>query len=76
MKRRPCGQRWLERIWTVLATCSDQNKSLLDVLRTSLKHFFGPSDFIVGFAAVSQVCGIFKAWRWRPKAFVMLMCPW
>lgn len=34
------GQRWLERIWTVLATCSDQNKSLLDVLRMSLEYYF------------------------------------
>lgn len=34
------GQRWLERIWTILATCSEQDKSLLDVLRMSLDHFF------------------------------------
>ncbi|TWT73075.1 hypothetical protein CA85_15410 [Allorhodopirellula solitaria] len=27
-----------------------------------LRHFLGPSGTIVGFAAVSQVCGIFKAW--------------
>ena len=34
------GQRWLERIWTLIATCSDHDKSLLDVLRSSLDHFF------------------------------------
>lgn len=34
------GQRWLERIWTVMATCSDQNQSPLDVIRSSLEHFF------------------------------------
>lgn len=34
------GQRWLERIWTVLATCTTHEKSLLNVLRTSLEHFF------------------------------------
>src|SRR6056297_1045659 len=34
------GQRWLERIWTVLATCTAHDKSLLDVLRTALQHFF------------------------------------
>jgi len=34
------GQRWLERVWTVMATCSDHDKSLLDVLRSSLDHFF------------------------------------
>ena len=27
----------------------------------------GPSEFTVGFAAVSQVWGIFKAWRWHRK---------
>lgn len=34
------GQRWLERIWTIMATCSDHDKSLLDVLRSALDHFF------------------------------------
>jgi len=34
------GQRWLERIWTLMATCSDHDKSLLDVLRRSLDHYF------------------------------------
>lgn len=34
------GQRWPERIWTVMATCSDHDKSLLDVLRSCLDHFF------------------------------------
>ena len=32
------------------------------------QELLGPSGFIVGFAAVSQVCGIFKACRWRPKS--------
>ena len=34
------GQRWLQRIWTVMATCSDHDKSLLDVLWNSPAHFF------------------------------------
>jgi transposase len=34
------GQRWLERIWTLMATCSDHDRSLMDVLRNSLEHFF------------------------------------
>jgi len=34
------GQRWLERIWTVLATCTTQNKSLLEVLRVSVDCYF------------------------------------
>jgi len=46
------GQRWLERIWTVLATCTTQNKSLLDILRVSLDHYFRseppPPIFAVG----------------------------
>jgi len=46
------GQRWLERIWTVLATCTTQNKSLLDILRVSIDHYFRseppPPIFAVG----------------------------
>ncbi|MEM6692867.1 MAG: IS66 family transposase, partial [Planctomycetota bacterium] len=34
------GQRWLERIWTLMATCSDQNRSPLDIIRSSRQHFF------------------------------------
>ena len=34
------AQRWFERIWTVLAPCSTENKSLLDVLRVSIDHYF------------------------------------
>lgn len=34
------GQRWLERIWTLMATCSDQNQSPLHVIRSSLEHFY------------------------------------
>ncbi|WP_145349757.1 IS66 family transposase [Roseimaritima multifibrata] len=33
------GQRWLVRIWTVMATYSNQNRSPLDVIRSSLEHF-------------------------------------
>ncbi|MDM4015940.1 hypothetical protein [Roseiconus lacunae] len=34
------GQRWLERRWTITATYSEYEKSLLDVMRSSLEHVF------------------------------------
>ena len=38
--KREGGQRWRERIWTAMATCTRHDKSLLDVLRNALDHFF------------------------------------
>lgn len=36
------GQRWLERIWTLTATCAQSSQSLLDVIRGAVKsHFRG-----------------------------------
>jgi len=36
------GQRWLERIWTLTATCSQTGRSLLDVIRGCVTaHFQG-----------------------------------
>ena len=36
------GQRWLERIWTLTATCAQRGESLLDVIRVAVRaHFEG-----------------------------------
>ena len=32
------GQRWLERIWTLMATCEQRGISLLDCLRKAVKQ--------------------------------------
>jgi len=34
------GQRWLERIWTLAATCSQTGQSLLDVIRVAVTANF------------------------------------
>src|SRR5665213_1563641 len=35
------GQRWCERIWTVIATCSQQGRSVFDYLYAAVKAHFG-----------------------------------
>jgi hypothetical protein len=40
--RGDTGQRWSERIWTTIATCAQQGRSVFDFLRTSVvAHFDG-----------------------------------
>jgi transposase len=35
------GQRWCERIWTVVATCTQQGRSVFDYLYAAVKAHFG-----------------------------------
>jgi transposase len=35
------GQRWCERIWTVIATCAQQGRSVFDYLYAAVKASFG-----------------------------------
>jgi transposase len=35
------GQRWCERIWTVIATCTQQGRSVFDYLNAAVKAYFG-----------------------------------
>ncbi len=41
------GRRWCERIWTVIATCTQQGRSVFDCLHTAVRAYFagekGPS---------------------------------
>ncbi len=34
------GQRWCERIWTTIATCTQQNRSVFDYLRQAVNAHF------------------------------------
>jgi len=38
--RSEAGQRWLERIWTVIATCAQQSKSVFEYLHESVRAHF------------------------------------
>ena len=38
--RSTTGQRWLERIWTVMATCAQTGRSVFTFLNESLSAFF------------------------------------
>jgi transposase len=38
--RSDTGQRWCERIWTVIATCVQQGRSVYDFLCTAVEHWF------------------------------------
>jgi transposase len=44
------GQRWCERIWTVMATCSQQGKSVLAYLFQAVQAYFDrqPSPSLLG----------------------------
>jgi transposase len=35
------GQRWCERIWTVIASCTQQGRSVFDYLYAAVKAYFG-----------------------------------
>ncbi len=39
--RSEAGQRWCERIWTVLATCTQQGRNVFDYLYGAVKAYFG-----------------------------------
>jgi transposase len=39
--RSEAGQRWCERIWTVIATCTQQGRSVFDYLYATVKAYFG-----------------------------------
>ena len=39
--RSKAGQRWCERIWTVIATCTQQGRSVFDFLYAAVKAYFG-----------------------------------
>ena len=49
--RSPKGRTWCERIWTLLATCAQQSRSVFDFLRDAVEaHFNGrPAPTLVGF---------------------------
>jgi transposase len=38
------GQRWCERIWTIIATCSQQGRSVFDYLQAAVEAFFAPAS--------------------------------
>jgi len=38
--RGETGQRWCERIWTVLATCAQQGRSVFEFLQTAVERWF------------------------------------
>lgn len=38
--RSASGQRWCERIWTVIATCVQQGRSVYDYLQTAVANWF------------------------------------
>ena len=38
--RSTTGQRWLERIWTVMATCAQSGRSVFTILHESLSAYF------------------------------------
>ena len=45
--RGDTGQRWCERVWTVIATCAQQGRSVWEYLQASVQAYFsgeeGPS---------------------------------
>jgi transposase len=38
--RSTTGQRWLERIWTVMATCAQTGRSVFEFLHESITAYF------------------------------------
>jgi transposase len=38
--RSETGQRWCERIWTVMATCAQQGRSVFDYLCAAVAGYF------------------------------------
>lgn len=51
--RSDMGQRWSERIWTAIATCQRQGRSVFEFLRVAVQHWFGaePSPSLLNFQA-------------------------
>jgi transposase len=39
--RSESGQRWCERIWSVIATCTQQGRSVFEYLHATVKAYFG-----------------------------------
>ncbi len=39
--RSPSGRQWCERIWTVMATCAQQGRSVFEYLRQAVEGHFG-----------------------------------
>jgi len=39
--RSESGQRWCERIWSVMATCTQQGRSVFEYLHAAVKAYFG-----------------------------------
>jgi transposase len=39
--RSESGQRWCERIWSVIATCTQQGRSVFEYLHAAVKAYFG-----------------------------------
>jgi transposase len=42
--RSETGQRWSERIWSVIATCTQQGRSVFDYLYAAVKAYFGEGE--------------------------------
>jgi transposase len=42
--RGPNGQRWCERLWTVVSTCAQQGRSVFAFLREALEAFYRGSE--------------------------------
>jgi transposase len=38
------GDRWCERIWTVIATCAQQGRSVFEYLETAVTAWFAGTD--------------------------------
>ena len=38
--RSPAGRKWLERIWTAIATCTQHGQSVFNFLHQSVKAHF------------------------------------
>ena len=38
--RSETGRQWSERIWTVMATCAQQGRSILDYLQRAIHAYF------------------------------------
>ncbi len=42
--RGETGQRWCERIWTVIASCVQQGRSVFEYLRAAVQAHFGGGE--------------------------------
>jgi transposase len=42
--RSESGDRWCERIWTVIATCTQQGRSVFDYLSAAVEAWFHRSE--------------------------------